>query len=357
MARAPLGARVWFIGARGGVATTSIIGLIALKNGWTETAGLVSELEIFKELELVQWDELVLGGHEIRQVDLIDQALILSNDSRAIDRDLVVRCGEELQTIDKRIKPGVPMFDGLYEKCLAYSVLPGVALGYHTCAAWAKLTPQKNWYRSWETGQQAIREGTRIIQCVGFDAGPRDSVRYADREGYDDPMFEMRYPLREWKMDREACEQVIRNAGLDVPPKSSCTGCIATQPFELESFPTSEHARLVLLEARAAPRLRNCDGLWRKPIKGRNGATPRPGSMTEHIVTTGSLSQEVVTQIQQQAVPMLDRWCSGIGDEPVEHRPCIGEWLEMFDAAHSQMDQGGRYVRYQDQMSIPAKAA
>jgi myo-inositol-1-phosphate synthase len=98
---------VWFIGARGGVATTSIIGLIALKNGWTETAGLVSELEIFKELELVQWDELVLGGHEIRQVDLIDQALILSNDSRAIDRDLVVRCGEELQTIDTRIKPGV----------------------------------------------------------------------------------------------------------------------------------------------------------------------------------------------------------------------------------------------------------
>ncbi|WP_298842228.1 hypothetical protein [uncultured Salinicola sp.] len=262
-----------------------------------------------------------------------------------------------VQNYPKRIKPGVPMFDGLYEKCLAYSVLPGVALGYHTCAAWAKLTPQKNWYRSWETGQQAIREGTRIIQCVGFDAGPRDSVRYADREGYDDPMFEMRYPLREWKMDREACEQVIRNAGLDVPPKSSCTGCIATQPFELESFPTSEHARLVLLEARAAPRLRNCDGLWRKPIKGRNGATPRPGSMTEHIVTTGSLSQEVVTQIQQQAVPMLDRWCSGIGDEPVEHRPCIGEWLEMFDAAHSQMDQGGRYVRYQDQMSIPAKAA
>lgn len=262
-----------------------------------------------------------------------------------------------VQNYPKRIKPGVPMFDGLYEKCLAYSVLPGVALGYHTCAAWAKLTPQKNWYRSWETGQQAIREGTRIIQCVGFDAGPRDSVRYADREGYDDPMFEMRYPLREWKMDREACEQVIRNAGLDVPPKSSCTGCIATQPVELESFPTSEHARLVLLEARAAPRLRNCDGLWRKPIKGRNGATPRPGSMTEHIVTTGSLPPEVVTQIQQQAVPMLDRWCSGIGDEPVEHRPCIGEWLEMFDAAHSRMDQERRYVRYQEQMGIPAKAA
>ena len=57
----------------------------------------MSELEIFKELELVQWDELVLGGHEIRQVDLIDQALILSNDSRAIDRDLVVRCGEVLR--------------------------------------------------------------------------------------------------------------------------------------------------------------------------------------------------------------------------------------------------------------------
>lgn len=264
---------------------------------------------------------------------------------------------ERVQNFPTRIKPGVPMFDGLYEKSLAYGVLPGVSLGYHTCSAWAKITPQNQWFRGWDHGQQALREGLRIVQCVGFDNGPRDSVRYADREGYDDPRFEMRYPLREWEMDREACEKAIRDAGLRVPPKSSCTGCIATKPLELETFPSSEHARLVLLEARAAPRLRNCDGLWRKPIKGRNGATPRPGSMTEHIVASGSLPAEEVEQIQQKAVPMLNEWCSGIGDVPIDRRPRIGDWLTRFDAAHARMSELGRTIPYDADMGRPVKAA
>ena len=255
-----------------------------------------------------------------------------------------------VQNWPTRIKPGVPMFDGLYEKSLAYSVLPGVAMGFHSCSAWLKVTPQKKWYKSWDQGQQALRQGMRIVQCVGFDAGPRDSVRYADREGYDDPMFEMRYPLREWEMDRQACEQAILKAGLEVPPKSSCTGCIATKPDELESFPTSEHARLVLLEARAAPRLRNCDGLWRKPIKGRNGATPRPGSMTEHILATGSLPPEEIDQIKQQAIPMLEEWCSSIGDEPVDERPPISIWLEEFDRTHAAIAETGVLQAYPETM-------
>jgi len=259
-----------------------------------------------------------------------------------------------VQNFPKRIKPGVPMFDGLYEKCLAYSVLPGVALGYHTCAAWAKLTPQKTWYRSWDIGQQAIREGRRIIQCVGFDAGPRDSVRYADREGYDDPMFEMRYPLREWEMDREACEKVISDAGLAVPPKSSCTGCIATQPMELDTFPPSEHARLVLLEARAEPRLRNCDGLWRKPIKGRNGAIPRPGSMTQHLRERETLVPGEIDQIRNEAVPLLDAWCSTIGDDPVEERPEISIWLRQFDRVHAEMSRTGGLRPYPVTMGAPS---
>ena len=79
--------------------------------------------------------------------------------------------------------------------------------------------------------------------------------------------------------------------------------------------------------------------------------------MTEHIVASGSLPADVVTQIQQEAVPMLERWCSGIGDEPVEQWPCISEWLAMFDDAHSRINEEEQPVRYQDRMGIPAKAA
>jgi len=257
---------------------------------------------------------------------------------------------ERVQNFPTRIKPGVPMFDGLYEKCLAYGVLPGVSLGYHTCSAWAKITPQNQWYKTWETGQQALREGMRIVQCVGFDNGPRDSARYADREGYDDPKFEMRYPLREWKMDREACEKAIQRAGLRVPPKSSCTGCIATRPDELMSFPGMEHVRLVLLEARAEPRLRNCDGLWRKPIKGRNGATPRPGSMTQYLREKDALTTGEIDLIRNEAVPMLSEWCSKIGNEPITERPAISTWLAEFDRVHAQIDKTGKLLAYPETM-------
>lgn len=255
-----------------------------------------------------------------------------------------------VQNWPSRIKPGVPMFDGLYEKCLAYSVLPGVALGYHTCSAWAKITPQMQWYRSWDLGQRALRQGMRIVQCIGFDAGPRDSVRYADREGYDDPMFTMRYPLREWSLDREACEAIILKAGLRLPPKSSCTGCIATRPKELQAFPVSEHARLILLEARAAPRMRNCDGLWRKPIKGKGKSEPRPGSMTQYILEKELMPPEEIILIQNEGVKALNAWCSKITDEPVHLRPKISEWLDQFDKHHRAIQETGKIKNYPKNM-------
>ena len=97
---------VWLIGARGGVATTTLVGLCALEKNLTKTAGLVSELPRFQHLELVGWDEVICGGHEIRQTELVDEALQLANVSRAIDRDLVVQCGDDLKAIDARIRPG-----------------------------------------------------------------------------------------------------------------------------------------------------------------------------------------------------------------------------------------------------------
>lgn len=39
----------------------------------------------------------------------------------------------------------------------------------------------------------------------------------------------------------------------------------------------------MLLEARAAPRLRTIAGLWRNGTKGTRGGEPRPGSMTAFI--------------------------------------------------------------------------
>src|SRR5687767_3028401 len=80
MARRGIG--IWFVGAKGGVASTAAVGLIALRK------------------------ELVVGGHDIRDARLFDEALRMHTESRAIDRTLIERCRSELDAIDKNIRPG-----------------------------------------------------------------------------------------------------------------------------------------------------------------------------------------------------------------------------------------------------------
>ncbi len=104
MARPHVG--IWLIGAKGGVATTVTMGLIALKNGLIGTTGLVSRLPQFEHLDLADWSDFVVGGHEIRRVPLADEAMQLAVESRIGSPELVGRCKAELEQIDERIRPG-----------------------------------------------------------------------------------------------------------------------------------------------------------------------------------------------------------------------------------------------------------
>jgi myo-inositol-1-phosphate synthase len=104
MARAKQG--IWIIGARGGVATTAILGLTALKRSLVGEQGLVSRLPKFQGLDLPDWKEFVVGGHEIRDTQLADEAGDLCRISHAVDEKLIKRCGRELAKIDRNIRPG-----------------------------------------------------------------------------------------------------------------------------------------------------------------------------------------------------------------------------------------------------------
>ena len=76
---------IWLIGARGGVATTTITGLLALQKGLADSTGLVSELPLFSHLELPTWDQFIVGGHEIRDLSLAGEADRLHQVSRAFE--------------------------------------------------------------------------------------------------------------------------------------------------------------------------------------------------------------------------------------------------------------------------------
>lgn len=104
MARRRLG--VWIIGAKGGVATTVILGLVALRKGLAGQEGLVSELPQFKGIEFPDWKDLVIGGHDIRDVNLYDEAVKFQRDNRVLNESLIAACKADLQKIEKQIVPG-----------------------------------------------------------------------------------------------------------------------------------------------------------------------------------------------------------------------------------------------------------
>jgi myo-inositol-1-phosphate synthase len=104
MAHRKLG--LWLIGAKGGVATTVTVGLLALRKRLAETFGLVSELPRFAGLDFAAWSDFSLGGHEVRQTTLHDSAQQLVRNNNALSGELVARLKADLDKLDRSIRPG-----------------------------------------------------------------------------------------------------------------------------------------------------------------------------------------------------------------------------------------------------------
>lgn len=98
---------IWLIGARGGVSTSTIVGLAALRQQLTPETGLVSALPAFANLPLASWDQFVVGGHEIRDSTLIAEAEKLHQQSRVFDAQVLSQCHDTLAAADSNIRPGV----------------------------------------------------------------------------------------------------------------------------------------------------------------------------------------------------------------------------------------------------------
>ena len=97
---------VWLVGAWGGVATTVATGLAGLQSGITRETALVSALPRFRELGLVDWKSLVIGGHEIRRTSYVAEASILHQKSRVFSRELLDAATPMLDDFDRNVRPG-----------------------------------------------------------------------------------------------------------------------------------------------------------------------------------------------------------------------------------------------------------
>jgi myo-inositol-1-phosphate synthase len=77
----PLG--VWLIGARGAVATTTIVGAIALRRHHTGTVGLVTESDPFRAVGLAPLEGLFFGGHDRLDTPLVKAAHALCRNTHS----------------------------------------------------------------------------------------------------------------------------------------------------------------------------------------------------------------------------------------------------------------------------------
>ena len=97
---------VWLVGAWGGVATTVVVGLAALRKGLSDTTGLVTSLPPFASLDLIQWDEIVIGGHEIRETTYAAEAQVLIEKSHVFNEKTLAGISSQLAKFDRNIRPG-----------------------------------------------------------------------------------------------------------------------------------------------------------------------------------------------------------------------------------------------------------
>ncbi|MBX9421373.1 MULTISPECIES: inositol-3-phosphate synthase [Streptomyces] len=109
MSEAPAGGPgrtgVWFVGARGSVATTAVVGAAAVGAAVVPPVGMVSELDVFAAAGLPALDRLVFGGHDVTDTPLPKRAEQLAA-CGVFPRSLLAVVEPALRAADREIRPG-----------------------------------------------------------------------------------------------------------------------------------------------------------------------------------------------------------------------------------------------------------
>lgn len=97
---------VWFLGACGAVATLTAVGGRALARGLRPPVGVLTESPLFDGLDLPGLDELVFGGHEIRNTDPHCAAHEFASNVGVIDAPLLTLLDDDLRSFGENVRPG-----------------------------------------------------------------------------------------------------------------------------------------------------------------------------------------------------------------------------------------------------------
>jgi len=163
--------------------------------------------------------------------------------------DYAEKNGYPAITIVKNEQPS--KHGGIYEYCITNRMLPAVAYGHKNCSVQFKIEPVQSYIN------KHIGNGTPHIRIVGydFDEQKRALNSAGKNRGADIDWF----PLIEWEMGRDECQQSLIDAGLPLAGKSSCFFCPNMRPHEIkllaEKYPELIKKVIAVEDAAAERRL------------------------------------------------------------------------------------------------------
>lgn len=100
---------VWVIGIYGSVGTAVTIGTNAIIRDLCPPHGVNTETEPFNKLDLISLDNLVFGGHDIRENSLYNSALQYYRENGVPSYEILEKVKEDLDKISLRVKTGTTL--------------------------------------------------------------------------------------------------------------------------------------------------------------------------------------------------------------------------------------------------------
>lgn len=100
---------VWLVGARGNVATLSVVGAHAVARGVVDTTGMVTTREPVSDLALPAVGDLVFGGHDITTTSIQQSAWDFHETNGVPNRETLEAVEDDLRAIDDRVRTGTAL--------------------------------------------------------------------------------------------------------------------------------------------------------------------------------------------------------------------------------------------------------
>ncbi|MFC4550710.1 MULTISPECIES: inositol-3-phosphate synthase [Halorussus] len=100
------GTGVWFVGARGNIATTAMVGALAVARGEIDRTGMVTANEPYADLDMPAVSEFVFGGHDVRDGNVLETAREIADRNGTPAESVVETVAADLREIEDRIERG-----------------------------------------------------------------------------------------------------------------------------------------------------------------------------------------------------------------------------------------------------------